>query len=82
MEILDEEGCNALHYSCDKENFKKVDILLQANYETNIKNNKTKTPLHLTSKMGYFYISENLIEDSALLNVYDLETIHLYIISV
>ena len=36
----------------------------------------------MTSKKGYFYISENLFEDSVLLNVYDLEKIHLYIMSV
>ena len=63
-------------------NFKIVDILLQANCKTNIKNNKTKKPLYLTSKKGYFYISKNLIEDNALLNAYDFEKIHLYIMSV
>ena len=69
----DEEGSSALHYSCDEGNLKIVEILLKANCETNIKNNKMKTPLHLASKRGYFDISKKLIENGALLNVYDLE---------
>ena len=69
----DEEGSSALHYSCDEGNLKIVEILLKANCETNIKNNKLKTPLHLASKRGYFDISKKLIENGALLNVYDLE---------
>ena len=69
----DEEGSSALHYACDEGNLKIVEILLKANCETNIKNNKMKTPLHLASKRGYFDISKKLIENGALLNVYDLE---------
>ena len=69
----DEEGSSALHYSCDEGNHKIVDILLKANCDTNIKNNKKRTPLHLASKRGYFDVSKKLIENGALLNVYDLE---------
>ena len=50
----DEEGSSALHYACDEGNLKIVEILLKANCETNIKNNKMKTPLHLASKRGYY----------------------------
>jgi hypothetical protein len=69
----DENGFSALHFSCDEGNLKIVDILLNANCETNIKNNEKKTPLHLASKRGYFDISKKLIENGALLNVYDIE---------
>ena len=34
---------------------------------------KKKTPLHLSSKKGYFDISKKLIENGALLNVFDSE---------
>ena len=69
----DENGNSALHYSCDEGNLKIVEILLNANCETNIKNNKKETPLHLASKRGYFDISKKLIANGALLNVYNSE---------
>ena len=69
----DEKGNTALHYSCDEGNLKIVEILLDANCNTNLTNNNNETPLHLSSKNGYFDISKKLIEKGALLNVYDSE---------
>ena len=61
---------------------KEIQIYYYKQIVKQISNNKMKTSLHLKSKKGYFYISENLIEDNGLLNVYDFEKIHLYIMSV
>ena len=69
----DENGNTALHYSSDEGNLKIVEILLNANCDTNIKNNEKETPLLLASKRGYFDISKKLIEHGALINIYNSE---------
>ena len=73
LNYQDEKGNTALHYACDEGNLKIVEILLNANCDTNIINNEKETPLHLASKRGYFDISKKLIENGALLNTYNLE---------
>jgi len=69
----DEKGNTALHYACDEGNLKIVEILLNANCNTNIKNNLNKTPLHLSTQKGYFNITKKLIEFGAILNIEDSE---------
>ena len=69
----DEKGNTALHYACDEGNLKIVEILLNANCNTNIKNNLNKTPLHLSTQKGYFDITKKLIEFGAILNIEDSE---------
>ena len=73
INYTDENGNTALHYACDEGNLKIVEILIQANCDTNIKNNNKQTPLHLSTKRGYFDISKMLIESGAILNIYDSE---------
>ena len=73
INYADENGNTALHYACDEGNLKIVEILIQANCDTNIKNNNKQTPLHLSTKRGYFDISKMLIESGAILNIYDSE---------
>ena len=73
INFKDENGCTALHYSCDEGNLRIVEILLNSNCNLNIKNNKKETPLHLASKRGYFDICRLLIEKGAQLNIYNDE---------
>ena len=69
----DENGNTALHYACDEGNLKIVEILLDADCDTNIKNINKQTPLYLSAKRGYFDISKKLIESSAEINLEDSE---------
>ena len=69
----DENGCTALHYACDEGNLKIVEILIDADCDTNIKNINKQTPLYLSAKKGYFDISKKLIEYGAELNLEDSE---------
>ena len=73
LNYKDENGNTALHYACDEGNLKIVEILLDANCETDNKNIKKETPLHLSAKRGYFDISKRLIESGANLNAEDSE---------
>ena len=73
LNYKDENGNTALHYACDEGNLKIVEILLDANCETNNKNIEKQTPLHLSAKRGYFDISKRLIESGANLNAEDSE---------
>ena len=75
LNYRDEMGFSVLHYAVDEGNFKICEILIKTNLiDINLKSlNEGKTPLHISSKHGYFDISKLLLLNNAKINIFDNE---------
>lgn len=76
IHVFNDIGENCLHIACKEGNLKIVEILLELNFDYELKDknkHSKKTALHISCENGYFDISKMLIEKGANIDSLDAE---------